>query len=567
MKERVIEILNDLIKKAGFKVKTDFSNAVEIPKEYSNGDFAFPCFILSKELGIPPHHIAIRLREQMKELPNDFEEIQSAGPYLNFFVNRKNLAANLILEIEKEKENYGKLEKNEKTVMIEFPSPNTNKPLHLGHLRNMAIGESVSRIYEFMGNKVIRSNLNNDRGTHICKSMLAYKKWGKNETPEKKKIKPDHFVGDFYVKFNQKVKTNPELELEAQGMLKAWEEGDKETIELSKKMNSWALEGFEETYKKFGIKLDKEYFESKIYKEGKDIILEGLKKKVFKKTEDGAIIIDLTKEGLGEKVLLRSDGTSIYITQDIYLAKKKFEDFKLDESIYVTGNEQEYHFNVLFNILEKLKIANKEKLKHLSYGMVNLPEGRMKSREGTVVDADDLIDELQKLIREDLKKRTKLKKFELDERSLIIALSALKYLLLKVDIRKNMVFNPNESISFEGDTGPYMEYSFARASSILRKVEKIPEATIPEKLEEKEIDLILKLNEFRDIVYSAYREVNPSLIANYSYKLAQTFNEFYHSCPVIGSDSEGFRLHLIESFRQILKNSLYLIGIDTVEEM
>ena len=567
MKEKAIEILNHAIKHSGIKSKIQIGNFLEIPKDTEKGDFAFPCFFLAKELKENPHDVAIKLREQITEFSPEFEEVQVTGPYINFFLNKKTMAINLIKEVKEKKDNFGKKISNKKTIMIEFPSPNTNKPLHLGHLRNMSIGESISRIYEFCGFKVVRANLNNDRGIHICKSMLAYEKWGKNKTPKKEKEKSDHFVGGYYVLFNKHAKENKKLEEEAQQVLQKWEEGDKETIRLWKKMNAWALDGFRETYKRFGINLDKEYFESQIYKKGKDIILKGLKKGIFKKNNDGAIIINLSKEKLGEKVLLRSDGTSIYITQDIYLAKKKFEDFPLSKSIYVTGNEQDYHFNVLFNILEKLKIADKSKLNHLSYGMVNLPNGRMKSREGTVVDADDLIEEIQNMIKEDLRSRQKLNKKELEESSLKLALSAIKYFLLKADIKHDITFDPKESISFEGDTGPYIEYSFARANSITKKSKNKQELIIPEGFEDKEKALILKLNGFKKAMEDTFNSMNPAIIANYAYKLSQIFNEFYHSCPVINSEYETFRISLIEVFKQILKNSLYLLGIETVEKM
>jgi len=567
MKELVVKILESALKKEKIKLEKDkILELIEIPREASLGDFAFPCFILASQLKSSPNQIAIKLRESIGKTPKEFEDIQSVGPYLNFFVDRKNLAIKTVQEVIKLKDKYGKTNTNKKNIMIEFPSPNTNKPLHLGHLRNMSIGESVSKIYEFRGYNVIRSNLNNDRGVHICKSMLAYQKWGEKKEPTKD-VKGDHLVGDFYVLFSKKAKENTELEKEAQEMLQKWEKKDKFTIELWKKMNKWSLDGFKETYKKFGIKTDIEYFESQIYTKGKEIILDGLKKGIFKKNDEGAVVIDLSKENLGEKVLLRSDGTSIYITQDIYLAKLKFDEFKLDESIYVVANEQNYHFDVLFSILDKLKIADKNKLHHLAYGMVNLPEGRMKSREGTVVDADDLIDELQNLVKENLNERYKLTKQELEKRSLKIALSALKYFLLKVDIKKNMIFNPKESISFDGDTGPYLLYSYARAKSILRKVKVDKTDLFFEELEEKEIELVKKISEFPSIVEKSYEQKNPAIIANYSYQLAQTFNEFYHVCPVMDSDNEIFRLFLVEAFSITLKNSLALLGIETLEEM
>jgi arginyl-tRNA synthetase len=395
--------------------------------------------------------------------------------------------------------------------------------------------------------------------------MLAYKKWGREKTPEEKKIKPDHFVGNFYILFEKN--KNKNLELEAAEMLNNWEKGDKKTLMLWKLMNDWALEGFKDTYKKFKIKHDVTFFESKIYKRGKETISQGIKKGIFEKAKDGEVKINLEKEGLGEKILLRNDGTSLYIVQDLALAKIKFDNYKLDKSLYIVGNEQEYHFKVLFSILEKLGFKNKE-MKHISYGMVNLPSGKMKSREGTVVDADDLIEQVCELAEKELKKKSgKILKTELKKRSLAIALAAIKYLLLKIDIKKTMLFNPKESINFEGDTGPYLMYSYARASSILRKSNTTLKKFEVQDLEEKELELVKKLFAFQEIVENAYKNLNPALIANYSYQLAQVFNEFYHSCKVLDSPQETFRLALVQSFRQVLKNSLNLLGVETLEAM
>ena len=561
-----------IIKKALKELNVDFKKEeiedyIEIPPSSEMGDYAFPCFFLAGKLKEDPNQIAIELRSKMGNNSKEFQDIQTKGPYINFFLDRKKLAINLILNILKQKENYGKLNLSKNKTMVEFPSPNTNKPLHLGHLRNMSIGESVSRILESGGEYVTRANLNNDRGIHICKSMLAYQKWGKNKNPLKK-IKPDHFVGDFYIMFSKKSKNNPNLETEAHELLGKWEKGDKPTIELWKKMNKWALDGFKETYKTFGIKFDKEYFESNIYNAGREIVFEGVKKGIFTKQDDGSVKINLEKEKLGEKYLLRPGGTTLYITQDLYLAKLKLEQFNLNKSIYITGNEQEYHFNVLFTLLKKLGYSFADQLYHLSYGMVNLPEGKMKSREGTIVDADDLIDKVRELVKKELSKREKLSKKELENRSLKIALAAIKYFLLKIDIKKNMIFNPKKSINFEGDTGPYLLYSYARASSILRKANpKNKKQETFESLEQKEIELVKKLEQFPEIVLKSYKTLNPSLIANYSYQLAQIFNEFYHTCPVIGSENEFFRLKLVESFKIVLKNSLNLLGIEEIEKM
>ncbi|MBU2503925.1 MAG: arginine--tRNA ligase [Nanoarchaeota archaeon] len=566
MKEVIVKLLKKALKGKDVSLKDEeILNLIEVPPSQDMGDYAFPCFFLSKQLHDNPSQIAIELREKIGNAPpTDFEDIQTQGPYINFFVNRKSLARQVIWDAITQKKDFGesKLGKGKRT-MIEFPSPNTNKPLHLGHLRNMAIGESISRILEFNDEKIIRANMNNDRGIHICKSMVAYKKWGREKTPTDKKEKSDHFVGDFYVMFNKK-KTK-KLEAEAQEMLQKWEAGDGNTLLLWKLMNGWALNGFKETYKTFGIKHDVNYFESKVYKKGKEMILDGVKEGIFEQAKNGEIKINLEEEKLGEKILLRKDGTSVYIVFDLALAKIKFEDYKLNKSFYVVGNEQDYHFNVLFSILKKLGFE--KEMKHISYGMVNLPTGKMKSREGTVVDADDLIEQVRLLAEKELSKRDKLSKTELKKRSLIIALAAIKYLLLKVDINKNMLFNPKESVSFEGDTGPYILYSYARASSIMEKAPSVQKKAEVNELEEKDIALVKKLSQFPEIVESAYKNLNPSLVANYSYQLAQTFNEFYHNCKVIGSEEEAFRLALVQSFRQVLKNALALIGIETLDKM
>jgi arginyl-tRNA synthetase len=576
MKEVISGLLKKALKKEKVNIKDEqIVSLLEAPKSPEMGDYSFPCFFLAGRLKQNPNDIAINIRSHIAKLPAGIEEIQTKGPYINFFIDHKEAIANLIKQVKYEKDEYGESTKTNIKTMVEFPSPNTNKPLHLGHLRNMAIGESISRIFEFNGDKVIRANLNNDRGIHICKSMLAYKLFGRKRTPAKAKIKPDKFVGDFYVMFSEKAKKSKKLELQAQEMLQKWESGDKETLALWSQMNKWALEGFRETYARFGIRHDVEFFESEIYEKGKELVLEGLKKGIFQKKADRTVFIDLEKEKLGEKVLLRPDGTSIYITQDLYLAKLKYEQYKLNNSIYVVGNEQNFHFNLLFTIIKKLGL-NLPGLKHLSHGMVNLPEGRMKSREGTVVDADDLIDSVQSLVKKELQSRYKLAKKDLEERSLKIALSAIKYFLLKVDTEKDMIFNPKASINFEGDTGPYLLYSYARASSIMRKAKQKKKSYSLDEMEfeQEESALMKKLLEFKPILEKAYADLNPSLIANYSYQLAKVFNDFYQNCPVINADKEEesrgrepFRLDLVASFRQILKNSLYLIGIETLEEM
>jgi len=560
------ELIVNLLAKEVNLNKKELWNLVEVPPSPQLGDYAFPCFILAEKLKKNPAEIALELAKKIKPT-KQISEIKASGPYLNFFINKNFLAEKTIKEILTKKEKYGKDIKENKKIIVEFSSPNTNKPLHIGHLRNISIGESISRILELQGNKVIRTTLNNDRGIHICKSMLAYQLFGNGKTPQNTRIKPDHFVGDFYVLFNKKAKKNKKLEEQAQEMLRKWEAKDPAVRKLWKKMNSWALSGFKQTYKIFGIKFDKEYYESKVYEKAKEIVKLGLKKGIFKKRRDNAVIINLKKENLGEKVILRADGTSIYITQDLYLAKLRNDEYNFDESIYVVANEQDYHFKVLFSILKKFGFKFADRLFHLSYGMVNLPEGRMKSREGKVVDADDLIEEMIKLAKKELRKRYKLNKKELNKKARKIALASIKYFLLKTNIEKDMLLNPEKAISFEGNTGSYLQYSYARASSILKKAKKKSGKFKIIDLREEEISLIKKLAEFPETVKKAREQLSPNIIANYSFELSQWFNEFYHSCQVIKSKQENFRLALVKAFRIVIKQALNLLGIEVMEEM
>lgn len=566
MKEKIVELLFSNLKECCEKEK--IRSLIEIPPNPDLGDYAFPCFILAKILRKSPSAIAEELREKIKDHPL-FENITAMSGYLNLFVDKKELAKDVFWESNLEE--YGKLKENQR-IVIEFTSPNTNKPLHLGHLRNMSIGESVCRILEFCGNTIIRTSINNDRGIHICKSMLAYMKEGGNNTPETTTIKGDHFVGDYYVLFNKRAEKEPNWNEEAQKLLVKWEAGDEKVRNLWKKMNKWALDGFRETYSLFGIKFDKEYYESEIYTSGKEIVIDGLKRNIFSKRNDGAVIVDLSSENLGEKVLLRSDGTSVYIVQDLYLALLKDKDFSYDKSIYVVGNEQEYHFTVLKAILKRLGYSVADKIYHLSYGMVELPEGKMKSREGKVVDADDLILETKKLAAEEIRSRYKLDEEEIERRSLRIALAAIKYQLLRSDITKNILFDPKKAISFEGDTGPYLLYSYARASSILRKSKKKVELSIEDSqfsgvLTPSEVSLLKKVDFFPDAILLAYNKLSPSVIANYTFELCQIFNEFYHSVQVIDSENEIFKLKLVQTIRNILKKCIWLLGFEEIEEM
>tara|TARA_Y100000310_G_C20676995_1_gene813666 strand:+ start:425 stop:2086 length:1662 start_codon:yes stop_codon:yes gene_type:complete len=542
------------------KIKEDI---LEVPPNPEMGDYALPCFTLAKAHKKAPQQIAQDLAKKLKPNTN-IKEIKATGPYLNFFVNKTKRSESILKKTTKPK--YAFKKKTNKTIIVEFPSPNTNKPLHLGHLRNMALGESVSRILESQGNKIKRLNLNNDRGIHICKSMLAYQKWGKNKQPKKKS---DHFIGDYYVLFAKKVKQNPKLEDEAREMLKKWELGDKETIKLWKKMNKWAFDGFKETYKSFGIKFDKEYYESKTYSKGREIIEGNTKKGLFKKDDSGATLIDLGDE-LGEKILLRADGTSVYITQDLYLANLKYNEYKFSKSIYVVGSEQIYHFKVLFKLLDLLGYKYAKDCYHLSYGMVSLPEGKMKSREGTVVDADNLMDDLFKLAKKEIEKRNKLSKAKTEELAKKISLAALKYYLLKYSAHKDFTFNPKESISFEGETGPYLQYSLVRAKKIKKQLKSGSKVNYNLLIHPAEQELIKEFSNLSSVLEKAAKTYSPHAIATYAYNLASSFNRFYELCPVTKAENNELqkaRLVLVDSYINIMSSCLWLLGIEVVEQM
>ena len=480
-------------------------------------------------------------------------------------------------------------------VMIEYSSPNTNKPLHLGHVRNNLLGNALANILAANGNRVVKTNIVNDRGIHICKSMLAWLKYGNGETPESSGKKGDHLVGDYYVAFDKHYKaevaelmekgmTKEEAEAasplmkEAREMLVKWEAGDPEVRALWKRMNSWVYAGFDETYRMMGVSFDKIYYESETYLEGKEKVLEGLEKGLFYRKEDGSVWADLTPEGLDQKLLLRADGTSVYMTQDIGTAKLRFRDYPIDKMIYVVGNEQNYHFQVLSILLDKLGFEWGKGLVHFSYGMVELPEGKMKSREGTVVDADDLMAEMIATAREtstELGKLDGVSREEADDTARIVGLGALKYFILKVDARKNMTFNPKESIDFNGNTGPFIQYTYARIRSILRKAAEagltVP-ARLPENVElsEKEEGLIQLLADFAGVVRQAGTDYNPSIIANYCYDLVKEYNQFYHDFSILREENENlklFRLALSENVGKIVRLGMGLLGIEVPERM
>ncbi len=488
-------------------------------------------------------------------------------------------------------------------VMIEYSSPNTNKPLHLGHVRNNLLGAALARIIEANGNKVIKTNIVNDRGIHICKSMLAWIKWGNGETPESSGKKGDHLIGDYYVAFDkhykvecdalakqyiaegmdaeaakEKAKQEAPLIKEAHEMLVKWEQNDPEVRALWKKMNEWVYAGFDETYKMMGVTFDKIYYESDTYLEGKEKVMEGLEQGLFYRREDGSVWANLNAEGLDEKLLLRSDGTSVYMTQDIGTAKLRFKDFLIDKMIYVVGNEQNYHFQVLSILLDKLGFKWGKDLVHFSYGMVELPNGKMKSREGTVVDADDLMEEMVADALEASKERvkqTEMSEAEAREVARKVGLGALKYFILKVDARKNMLFNPDESIDFNGNTGPFIQYTYARIASILRKA-KEQGIDIPEQLptsisiSTKETELIQKLNQFGVAVRQSGTDYNPSGICNYCYELTKEFNQFYHDFTILGEQDEAlklFRLSLAKAVAKVVNLGMGLLGIEMPERM
>ncbi len=555
-KKRIYESLNR-------HIKADES-LIEIPPDSSLGDFAIPCFTFAREQKKSPAAIAEELAGKIK--PDELiAEVRNTGPYLNFFINKARLAGDVLGRIIEAKGSYGR-SKDNKTIMVEYSSPNTNKPLHLGHVRNIVIGKSMSNILAFKGNRVIQSCLVNDRGIHISKSMLAYQRWGKDREPDRK---ADHFVGDFYVMFNEKVKSAPELEEEAQDLLRRWENGDSDVKSLWKKMNSWAEKGFNETYTRLGIKFDRFYHESDIYDKGRDIVGKGLEDGIFKNI-DGAITAELEDFSLPDKVLVRADGTTLYMTQDIYLAIRKFKDFNLDRSIYVVGSEQNMHFAQLFAILEKLGSSIVKDCHHLSYGMVYLPEGRMKSREGTVVDADTIIDDMLGLARAEVEKRyERLDEKETQKRSEVIGLGALKFFMLRTDPGKDMTFDPKESISFEGETGPYVQYAYARISSILKKHGKvISDSSDYDAIGAEETELVRQLSLFPDIVSDSAR-YKPSAVCRYLLDLSQRFNEYYHKVPILKAPEKQKRARLLLIFciREVLRSGLGLLDIGVLEEM
>ena len=550
-----------------------------------------------------PEDTAQDLGKYIKDNCQAIADYNVVKGFLNLVIDKKAWLGLLNEMNANEKFGEKPVTENSPLVMIEYSSPNTNKPLHLGHVRNNLLGWSLAQIMEANGNKVVKTNIVNDRGIHICKSMLAWLKYGNGETPETSGKKGDHLIGDYYVAFDKhyreevktlkaqymaegmdeeaaekKAKEESPLIKEAHEMLVKWEQNDPEVRALWKKMNDWVYAGFDETYKALGVGFDKIYYESNTYLVGKKKVEEGLAKGLFFRKDDNSVWADLTGEGLDQKLLLRSDGTSVYMTQDIGTAEMRFNDFPIDKMIYVVGNEQNYHFQVLSILLDRLGFKWGKELVHFSYGMVELPNGKMKSREGTVVDADDLIAAMigdAKQTSEELGKFKDMTEEERNEIARIVGLGALKYFILKVDARKNMLFNPEESIDFNGNTGPFIQYTYARIRSILRKAQAegiaIP-AQLGENmpLNEKEIELIQKLNEFGAAVEQAGKDYSPSGIANYCYELTKAFNQFYHDYSILGADTEDekiVRLVLAQNVGKTLKNGMALLGIEVPERM
>nr|WP_302962490.1 arginine--tRNA ligase [uncultured Prevotella sp.] len=560
----------------------------------------FPFLKISKK---KPEDTAAEIGEWMKQNCKAVADYNVVKGFLNIVIDTAAWIG-MLNDINAD-EHYGEKQATEDSplVMIEYSSPNTNKPLHLGHVRNNLLGWSLAQIMAANGNKVVKTNIVNDRGIHICKSMLAWQKWGNGVTPETSGMKGDHLIGDFYVAFDKhyreevkelkakfvaegmdeeaaekKAKDEAPLIREAHEMLVKWEQGDKDVRDLWQKMNSWVYAGFDETYKNLGVGFDKIYYESDTYLKGKAKVEEGLEKGLFERHEDNSVWADLTNEGLDQKLLLRSDGTSVYMTQDIGTAEMRFKDYPIDKMIYVVGNEQNYHFQVLSILLDRLGFKWGKELVHFSYGMVELPNGKMKSREGTVVDADDLIETMvadAKKTSEELGKFNDMTEEERNEIARIVGMGALKYFILKVDARKNMLFNPEESIDFNGNTGPFIQYTYARIRSILRKAAG-QGVTIPDALADnmplcqKETELIQKMDEFGAAVRQAGKDYSPSGIANYCYELTKDFNQFYHDYSILNADTEEekvVRLVIAKNVAKTIKNGMALLGIEVPERM
>ncbi|UPA09290.1 arginine--tRNA ligase [Borrelia nietonii YOR] len=576
LKAKISKTIKELALRENIKLE-EINIIMQKPPKSELGDLSILIFEFSKILKLSTSVIT---EEIIKQLGNKYAT-KAMGPYLNIKFNRKEYIKDTIKKVNEQKEKYGinNILKN-KRIIIEFSSPNTNKPLHIGHLRNDIIGESLSRILKASGAQVTTINLINDRGTHICKSMLAYKKFGNNTTPELSLKKGDHLIGDFYVKYNEYAKDNEMAENEIQQLLCKWEEGDEETVQLWKKLNKWAIEGIKATYKLTNITFDKIYLESEIFKIGREIILKGLEEGLCYKREDSAICIDIptgkneiSEQQFKQKVLLRANGTSIYLTQDLGNIVTRKNEFDFDEMIYVVGSEQIHHFKTLFYVADKLGITKENNLVHLSYGMVNLPEGKMKSREGNVIDADNLIHDLNESIILEIKKRNSDKE-DCQKIALNISLGAIHYYLLKTAIHKDILFNKEESLSFTGNSGPYIQYVGARINSILEKYDELnlPSENINFDLlvNENEWEIIKIISEFEEYIIKASKDRNPSVIANYSYLLAKSFSTYYQDTKIIDKNNPELthaRIDFSKAVLQTIKNCMHLLNIPYMKKM
>lgn len=559
-------------------------------KEFE-GDVTIVIFPMLKEVRTNPEELGKTIGRFLEKNIDEVSGFNVVKGFLNVILSDAYYLA--FFNAMKDDESFGKQKttSGSQTIMVEYSSPNTNKPLHLGHIRNNLLGYSVAEILKAAGNSVYKTQIINDRGIHICKSMLAWKKFGEGKTPESTGIKGDKLVGNYYVKFDREykiqvselqkqgrseevAKAEAPLLLEAKKMLQQWEAGEPETVALWKKMNQWVYDGFEKTYQTLGVDFDKNYYESETYLLGKEVVKEGLEKDVFFKKPDGSVWIDLSEEGLDEKIVLRADGTAVYMTQDIGTAIQRVKDFDIDGLVYTVGNEQDYHFKVLFLILKKLGYAWADHLYHLSYGMVDLPSGKMKSREGTVVDADELMGEMTQTAQKISEELGKLEGYSEEEKQELyktIGLGALKYFMLKVDPRKTMLFNPEESVDFQGNTGPFIQYTYARIRSILRKAEKFGNQEFKDySLHDKEKALIKQLELYPETVLTAAQQHSPAVIANYTFDLVKTFNSFYQNVSILGADKaheKDFRVQLATVVARTIKSAFGLLGIEVPERM
>lgn len=587
LKQKTNQILKETISEL-YQLQIERLEIQHTRKEFE-GQYTLVTFPLVKSLKKKPEEIGNEIGKALinKNIITSFNVLKG---FLNLSFPTSFWLNDFVENANNKKFGFKEITEKSKSVMVEYSSPNTNKPIHLGHIRNNLLGYSVAQIYKASGCKVQKVQIINDRGIHICKSMIAWQKFANGETPETHQIKGDHFVGKYYVEFDKQYKKeieelinqgqskeeatkNAPIFLEAQEMLRKWEAGDTEVRNLWKKMNAWVYDGFEQTYNRLGVDFDHNQYESNTYLLGKDLIEEGLQKGVFFKKEDGSIWIDLTEEGLDEKLVLRSDGTSVYMTQDIGTAVERFEQFDIDQLIYVVGNEQDYHFKVLFLILKKMGYSWAESLEHLSYGMVNLPDGKMKSREGTVVDADDLMKDMYQTAKEIASELGKLDDYSEEERKQLyetIGMGALKYFILKVDPKKGILFNPKESVDFNGDTGPFVQYTYARIQSILRKENPNEFNFDAIELNDLEVEIIRHLNDLEETIHKSANELSPALIVNYVYELVKLFNSFYQNHPILKAETEdvkNFRLLLSQWTSSVIKNCLELLGIDSPDRM